>query len=164
MSDSDTEPKTNWWSELDRNGLQPKFKFKRNLFELMVQEVFLTRNLPDSYDANKVHEHEARMLALMADIIQKLKSELPKSTQDLFQTWSFFQCRPQLEAVEILNAIASLQKGDMFALYIHKQNCGFSLYIPHDVSNKDKAIVSTFPVSLRNEQIMLTDNDLQVNF
>lgn len=158
-----SEPETNWWSKLDRNGLEPKFKFNKQLFELMIQEVFLPKRLPDSYDASEVYEHESRILALLADIIQEFTDDLPRSTNNLFQTWSFLQCRPNLEAVEILNAIASLKGGDMFALYIHGQNCGFCLYIPHGDANKNKAIVSTFPVSLRNEQIMSRMYDLQVN-
>lgn len=159
---SDSEPENNWWSKLDRNRLEPKFKFKKRYFELMIQEVFLPRKLPDSYDATKVYGHETCMLELLADVIQELSNELPQSTHNLFQTWSFLQCRPNLEAVEILNAIASLKGGEMFALYIHKQNCGFCIYVPHG-HHANTAIVSTFPASLRNEQIMSNMNDLQVS-
>lgn len=163
MSDSEPEPESNWWSKLDRAGLAPKFKFSKKFFELMIQEVFLPKKLPDSYDAAKAYEHESRLLALMADTIQELRNDLPHSTFNLFETWSFLQCRPNMEAVEVLNAIASLRSGDMFALYIHQQNCGLFLYIPDDDVNKNKVIVSTFPASLRNKGIMSNMNDLQVN-
>lgn len=159
----DSEPETNWWDNLNRNRLEPKFEFNRNLFELMIHEVFLPKKLPDAYDATKAHEHESLILALMADIIQELSNELPNSTHNLFQRWSFLQCRPNLEAPEMQNVIASLKNGEMLALYVHKQNCGFCLYIPHDQDYESKAIVSTFPVSLENTLIMSNMNDLQVN-
>lgn len=161
---SDSEPESNWWTELNRNSLMPRFKFNKKLFELMIHEVFLLKKLPDFYDATKAYYHETRMLALMADVIQELSEELPKSTHKLFQTWSFLQCNPHLEAPETQNAIASLKGGDMFALYIRGQNCGFCLYIPRDHEDfKNKAIVSTFPVSLENSIIMSNENDLQVS-
>lgn len=160
---SDTEPENNWWSKLDRNRPEPKFQYKNSSsFELMIQEVFLPRKLPDFYDPTKVHKHETMMLALLADIIQELSDELPHSTHNLFQTWSFLQCRPNLEAIEILNAIASLKGGEMFALYIHKQNCGFCLYVPHD-NDANSAIISSFPASLRNKEIMSNMDDVQVS-
>lgn len=147
---------------MSRDCLKPKFKFHKKLFELMIHEVFLPKQLPDFYDATKAYYHETRMLALTADVIQELSNELPKSTHNLFQTWSYLQCRPCLEAPELQNAIASLVCGEMLALYIRQQNCGFCLYIPHDKEYKGKAIVSTFPVSLENSLIMSNENDLQV--
>lgn len=161
---SDSEPDSNWWRELDRNSFKPKFKFNKKLFELMVHEVFLPKKLPEFYNASKAYLHESRLLALMADVIQELSNELPKSTHNMFQTWSFLQCPCQsLEAPEMQNAIASLKHGDMFALYIRQQNCGLCLYIPQDQQYENKAIVSTFPVSLENSLIMSNMNDLQVS-
>ncbi len=159
---SDSEPETNWWTELDRNSLKPKFKFHEKSFELMINEVFLPKKLPEFYDAAKAYHHETRMLALMADLIQELSDELPKSTQNLFQTWSFLQCRQYLEPPQLQNAIASLKDGEMFALYIRQQNCGFCIYIPRGKENENQAIVSTFPVSLENSLVMSNGNDLQV--
>lgn len=161
---SDSEPESYWWTEFNRDRLEPKFKFHKNSFELIIHEVFLPKKLPEFYNATKAFHHETRMLALMADVIQELSKELPKSTHNLFQTWSFLQCRPCLEAPEMQNAIASLTSGEMLALYIRQQNCGFCLYIPHDKERKGTAIVSTFPVSLENSLIMSNENDLQVRF
>lgn len=163
---SDSEPESNWWNDLSRDFRKPKFEFNKKLFELMIHEVFLPKKLPDAYDATKAYKHEARILALMADIVQELSDVLPKSTHNLFQRWSFLQCRRKLEAPEMQNAIASLKDGEMFALYIRQQNCGFCLYIPHDQdnNNNNKAIVSTFPVSLENTLIMSNMNDVQVRF
>lgn len=160
MSDSETE--SNWWTDLNRDSSKPKFKFHEQLFSLMIHEVFLPKKLPDHYDPMKAHCHESRMLALMTDIIQDLSNELPKSTHSLFQTWSFLQCRPHLEAPETQNAIASLQSGEMLALYIREQNCGFTLHIPHDRNGENTAIVSAFPASLENSIVMSNENDLQV--
>lgn len=160
---SDSVPESNWWNNLNRNCLKPKFKFNKKIFELMIHEVFLLKKLPDAYDATKAHEQETGILALMADIVQELSNQLPKSTHNLFQRWSFLQCQSS-EAPEIQNAIASLENGEMLALYIRKQNCGFCLYIPHDRDNESKAIVSTFPVSLENTIVMSNLNDLQVRF
>lgn len=148
---------------MDRDSLKPKFKFHEKLFELMINEVFLPKKLPDFYDATKVYHHETRLLAIMADSIQELSDELPKSTQHLFQTWSFLQCRQYLEPPQVLNAIASLKQGEMFTLYIRQQNCGFCIYIPRDKEHENQAIVSTFPVSLENSLIMSNGNDFQVS-
>lgn len=155
---SDSESESNWWT----NSHKPKFIFNKKSFELMIHEVFLPKQLPDFYDAEKAYVHETRILALMADIIQELSDELPKSTHNMFQTWSFLQCREHLEGPEVLNAIASLKNGDMLALYIREQNCGFCLFVPHDDENR--AIVSTFPVSLENSLVMSNLNDVQVRF
>lgn len=153
---------SNWWTELDRDSLKPKFKFNKNLFELMIHEVFLPKKLPDFYDATKAYNHETRLLALMADLIQEMTKELPKSTHNMFQTWSFLQCRQYLEPPELQNAISSLKSGEMFALYIRQQNCGFCLYIPPGKNYNNRAIVSTFPLSLENSLVMSNENDLQV--
>ncbi|XP_037034763.1 uncharacterized protein LOC119073424 [Bradysia coprophila] len=161
---SDSEPESNWWTELNRDRSKPKFKFNGELFQLMVHEVFLPKKLPDHYDAMQAYHHESLMLALMADIIQDLSNELPKSTHNLFQTWSFLQCRQYLEVPETQNAIASLQSGEMIALYIREQNCGFCLYIPRDRNCGNKAIVSAFPASLENSIIMSSENDPQMSF
>lgn len=147
---------------MNGNRLKPKFECNKRLLELLIHEIFLPKKLPDSYNASKPNEHESQMLCLMDDIIQELNCFLPRSTCNLFRTWSFLQSRSYLEARDLQTAIASLQNGEMLGLYIHKQNCAFCLYVPHDDNCKNKAIVSTFPVSLENTLIMSNINDLQV--
>lgn len=134
-----------------------------NIYPALINHIFLPKNLPGE-QAENFDEHEFCLLLLMNDIVSNFGKIVPKSTKKLFETMYDIESVDDLKTKKIAKAINHLKPGEMFAFYIRAQNCGFSLYVPEDESNRPKEeILSTFEVSMRNETVYSNSSDIQVS-
>lgn len=70
------------------------------------------------------------------------------------------------EAKDVSNKICSLKAGEMMAMHVRQQNCGFIVYKPlsKEPGQANKVIVSTFPTGLPADEIYKHSSDVQVCF
>lgn len=131
----------------------------------MMIHVLWPRQLPSKDNENTAHE--TALVALMTDTLEWFENtnDSLTSCSKLFR--GVFNTHTSQEAQIIAMEINRLKHGDMFGWFCKEQNCGITVYIPPDSSSVQPttAIISTFPVSIDNEDIYaVKHSEFQVIF
>lgn len=149
-------------NELKNDPMQIIIANKSNYLAL-IDHIFLPKQLPGE-EADNLAEHEFSLLVLIADVVTKFGSIVPKHTKKMFRTMRDIEGTPLLKPKNISAAIEALEPGEMFGLYIRGQNCGINIFVPKDESSPPKELIlSTFEVSLRNEIVYSNLSDVEVS-
>lgn len=132
-------------------------------WENVLNHVVLPCVLPDRR-SRYFDELKSYVLCEMENSIKDTKIQ---KTIDLFarmkRVHETENCSPTVVSAEI-NA---LKPGDSFAMFVHRQNCAFMLYVlPNEEPNKEpqSAIVATFPGNLLPGDIYKVESDIEVHF
>lgn len=130
-----------------------RFMSSPGIHKNMIIHVVWPRQLPSKDIDTTIHE--TALVALMTDTLEWFENihDSMSSSSKLFR--GVFNTHTSPDAKVIAMEINRLKHGDMFGWFCKEQNCGITLYVPPESSSVQpkSAIVSTFPVSICNEEI-----------
>lgn len=131
-------------------------------YEELLYHIILPRTLPDAKSEN--HEkRDLNFLSLMSETIQNLSEKIPSPTVRMFASLNRIYDNRTKETIS--QEINELKPGEIFAMFVRRQNCGLMIYMPPIDENgcqSTNVIVSTFPGNLHPVEIYKYPSDLQV--
>jgi len=142
-------------------------------FKFIINHVFLPRKLPNKIDDQAKYEaSETNILIVTKNVIKNLSSmveangfniDLYREIVRMFIVWKQMQNTAYLNAAMIRKQIKSLKENQSFPLYLRAQN---SCIILEMLSNKQNypVVLSSFRVSLSNEEVLSTTGDIYGKF
>lgn len=140
-----------------RNGQQVEY-------ENLLYHVILPRVLPENYP-NDHEQQEETLLSLLVDTVAKSSNSIPSATVRFFQ--SLKRTHHQGKTSEsITKEINELKPGDIFAMFICRQNTAFMIHMPKEQDNANQinsVTVATFTGNFHPREIYEHQNDLLVN-
>lgn len=122
----------------------------------------MPRVLPEGYPEN-FEEHELDLLSRLFETVEKYSYSIPKRTVNFFQ--SLHRIHMNLNAENVFNEINALQPGEMFGIFVRRQNTAFMIHVPkiHNKLKKDQTVtVATFPGNVHPKEIYAASSDLEV--
>jgi hypothetical protein len=142
-------------------------------FKFIINHVFLPRKLPNKIDDQAKYEaNETNFLIIAKNVIKNLSSMIETTSLNIdfyreivrmFIVWKKNQTTACLNAAMIRKQIKSLKENQSFPLYLRAQN---SCIILEMLSNKQNypVVLSSFRVSLSNEEVLSTTGDIYGKF
>lgn len=136
-------------------------------FESLLHHIVLPRVLPNgkSPDYEKI---ELMLLARMADAVDKCSEWIPSATVRFFERLKRIhnQIPGKPIPTEVCSEINAIHPGEMFGMFVRRQNTAFMIEMPNNQNNANKemntVIVTTFPGNLHPKEIYSYSRDLTV--
>lgn len=151
----------------------------------LLPHLFFTRRLPTE-QSPQLPTHEAGLLNILSNFLDDCLPELPidpfACVRETFDRWAHVQSGDALDPVLLHRTISALSAGQYLPLFVRAQNAGLLLSVvwkivlpPPSKSTKDEvqftgiqherqeqlcAVLSTFPASLPNEEVMSATGEL----
>jgi hypothetical protein len=141
---------------------------KQDIFIYLINHIVFPIQLPEE-SVSDDESKEVYFLNIIKKVIENLntKNEFlygsPEFNQitNMFVEWEKLQgYSTKLEEKKFFDSINGLKKNQSLAIYLRAQNTCLTI---KPISN-DEAILSMFQVSLENETIMSTENDIEITY
>lgn len=139
-----------------------KFKFSDQIYERMINHVFLCRKPPDGN--GYLEQVEVSLLAMMDDVINDMGDRaIPNNVRVLFDNMYDLYGQNVFAPEKISNQIQAISNpDDMMGIYVRNANCGLFLL----QTQPQTVTLATFQANLANKHIYGSaknpNNDLQV--
>lgn len=134
--------------------------------EMVLNYAVLPRILPQE-KPKELHRTELQMIAQMIGKVVDLSGILPSKTIESFKRLGRVHDLNVPNVEEVTEQINSLRSGDTFAMFVRRQNCTFTIYVPPYESIGDgipeNMIVATFPGNLHPNEVYKYESDIEVN-
>jgi hypothetical protein len=142
--------------------------FNKDILNYLINHIVFPIKLPEE-SVSQDEENEVHFLKIIKKVIYNLNTKnaflqsSPEFNQitNMFVEWEKLQGNSiKLEEKEFFDSIKQLKNNQCLTIYLRAQNTCLTIKPISD----DEAILSMFQVSLENETVMSTENDIEISY